>query len=561
MGWRREGTDSCARTRGPLLFVVLAALALAVAGRAPSAAAALADRGHEGLSTLGAGVVPSGSKPESKLWWNDGFWWGSLWDTGSGAFHIFRLNAATQSWVDTGTALDDRTGTRADALWDNQAKKLYVASHVFADSGASPSRLYRYSYDGAANTYSLDAGFPATINGVMSETLVIDKDSTGKLWATWTEPAAGGGRRVMVASSGNGGQSWSQPLGLASGLSNDDISSVVAFGGSKIGVMWSDQPGSRFRFAVHRDGQPAGSWTIEPALEGTKVADDHVNLKADRSGRVFAAVKTDSEPLVLLLARAPGGAWKSHRFGRNQDHHTRPIVVIDEANGVLHMFATSGEGGGAIYEKTSPIGTISFPTGLGTPVIQDISDPALNDATSTKQNVNGTRDLAVLATNSTTSRYWHAYRAISGGSPPLPAPSVCTISGTPGDDELDGTSGDDVICGLGGNDRLLGRGGNDDLRGGPGSDRLSGGAGNDKLLGALGRDRLDGGRGKDVLKGQAGNDRLRGRGGRDTFRGGSGADTLVARDGRAELVDGGLGRDRARVDLQLDTLVSIAALF
>ncbi len=30
--------------------------------------------GYQGPSYAGASGSPSGSKPESKLWWNDGFW-------------------------------------------------------------------------------------------------------------------------------------------------------------------------------------------------------------------------------------------------------------------------------------------------------------------------------------------------------------------------------------------------------------------------------------------------------------------------------------------------------
>src|SRR5207237_334552 len=70
----------------------------------------------------------TGERPESKLWWNDGSWWGSLFDPLTLAYHIYRLDAATQTWVDTGTALDSRTWSKADALWDSSAGKLYVVS-------------------------------------------------------------------------------------------------------------------------------------------------------------------------------------------------------------------------------------------------------------------------------------------------------------------------------------------------------------------------------------------------------------------------------------------------
>jgi hypothetical protein len=117
-------------TRGALL----AALALTLFALPSVATAAPGDIGFEGPSTLGGGGGATGEKPESKLWWNDGFWWGSMWHAPSGDFHVFRLEEGTQSWVDTGVALDDRPATRADALWDGAAGKLYVASHRFSES-------------------------------------------------------------------------------------------------------------------------------------------------------------------------------------------------------------------------------------------------------------------------------------------------------------------------------------------------------------------------------------------------------------------------------------------
>src|SRR5687768_2136320 len=60
----------------------------------------------------------TGEKPESKLWFNDGFWWGSLCNGTDGKYYIYRLNLATQDWIQTTTMLDDRAGSKADVLWD-----------------------------------------------------------------------------------------------------------------------------------------------------------------------------------------------------------------------------------------------------------------------------------------------------------------------------------------------------------------------------------------------------------------------------------------------------------
>ncbi|OGN88275.1 MAG: hypothetical protein A2X23_04345 [Chloroflexi bacterium GWC2_73_18] len=429
------------RLHAPRLAALVGGLLL-VGGLVPApAAAALGDIGYQDRSFTGASGSPSGSKPESKLWWNDGFWWASLFDTVSADFHIFRLDLATQAWQDTGVLLDPRTNSRADVLWDGT--HLYVASHVYSTNPATgyPSRLYRFSYNAATDTYSLDTGFPVTVNDYRTETLVVEKDGTGKLWATWTQ-----GGQVWVNRTIGNDLTWGTPFVPAvsgTSVAADDISSVIAFGPGKIGVMWSNQNVSAIYFAVHVDGQPDTTWEASrTAVQGPKTADDHVNLKslqAGSDGRVFAAVKTSmsssSAPLNNLLVRDPAtGDWASYRFGRVSDSHTRPIVMLDEEHGVIHVFATgpqppgtSGQSGGTIYEKTSPLDSISFSDGYGTPVINDADSGDMNNVTSTKQNVNSTTGLVVLATNDTTRRYWHAYQSLGGA----PAPPVANFSGTP----------------------------------------------------------------------------------------------------------------------------------
>src|SRR5439155_9634219 len=133
---------------------------------------------------------------------------------------------------------------------------------------------------------------------------------------------------------------------------------------NSIGVMWSNQPASAMYFAVHQDGAADTSWgTSRTAIQGPNYADDHINLKslqADSSGRVFAAVKTSlndlpnpnpNAPLIMLLVRdAATGDWSNYIFGRVSDDHTRSIVLLDEQNNVIHMFATASVNGGNIYE-------------------------------------------------------------------------------------------------------------------------------------------------------------------------------------------------------------------
>jgi hypothetical protein len=414
---------------GAVLALVLGVPVGAALGPAP-AGAATGDIGFVGPSTAGDGSAATGEKPESKLWWNDGSWWAVLFHTGSQTHHIFRLDRSSEQWVDTGTVVDNRPKTRSDALWDGT--RLYLSSHVRASSSSgaasgNPTRLYRFSYDPATKTYTRDTGFPAQINSVSSEALTIDKDSTGVLWATWTQ-----GSKVYANNTTGGDATWGTPFVLpfssASGLSSDDISAVASFGGGRTGVMWSNQPRSAMYFAEHQDGAPRTTWDVtRTALQGPNSADDHINLKSlqtSSSGQVFAVIKTSlddaggnsSAPLIMLLVRDPSSAdWSSYPVARVRDCHTRPVLLLDSEHQTLYVFMTAPDSGcpytgfpGTIFMKSSSMSSIAFPDGRGTPVIRNTSSPNLNNATTTKQSVNSATGMVVMASNDVTQRYWHA---------------------------------------------------------------------------------------------------------------------------------------------------------
>lgn len=140
-------------------------------------------------------------------------------------------------------------------------------------------------------------------------------------------------------------------------------------------------------------------------------------------------------------------------------------------------------------------------------------------------------------TTDTTATLTFTSTSSAGGAPPsvdpnTPTPSRCALT-------LRGSGRADVIRGGARSERILGLGG---------GDRLFGNAGNDCLVGGGGGDLLSGGPGKDALQGDAGDDTLIGGAGIDTFAAGSGADTVRARDGVAETVHCGPGRDTAFVD-------------
>jgi hypothetical protein len=366
-------------------------------------------------------VAPTGTKrPESVVWWNDGSWWADMWDMHSQDFHIFRFSDSARRWIDTKTAVDRRINTDADTLWDGS--HLYIATHKRVRDmepavGGSASYLFRFSYSHSKHRYTLDHGFPTVINRYRTETLVIDEDMTGRIWATWQQNNA-----IYVASMRATSRDWGSPFRLPfqqAAVSVDDISSVVAFSG-RIGVLWSNQGAGKdgFWFSIHRDGAPEKSWKPpEAALAGGREADDHINLKADSRGVVYAAVKTSnihSSPLILLLSRDLAGHWRSAIYGTAPFCQNRPTLVIDEGRQTVHMFATAPappnhtctSRGGAIYEKSTPADDLSFRPGLGGMVLNDANDPLIHNASTSKRDVPARAGLLLLAVNQQTQEYW-----------------------------------------------------------------------------------------------------------------------------------------------------------
>jgi hypothetical protein len=403
----------------------------------PAAAQTAVEAGYRDYSFEGTGA-PTAEKPQSKLWFNDGSWWGVLWDPVSDDYHIYRFDWQSNSWSDTGTLVDPRHNAKADALWDGTY--LYVASAPNSTSTSDQNAyLRRYSYDASTKKYSLNSGFPVKVASGVIEAIVLDKDTTGKLWVTYTQ-----GSKVYVNNSGGSDTSWSTPFVLpvsGTSVTADDISSVIAFDG-KIGVMWSNQIDDAIYFAIHKDGDPNTTWQeSRTAIQGPNSADDHLNIKsvqADASGKIYAAVKTamdetgsPSAPLVLLLERDRDGNWNNYVFGRAKEDHTRPMVILDEEHRDIYMFATAPiSPGGVIYYKKTSMDNILFEEGLGTPFIQSSTDTRINNPTSTKQNVTGASGILMLAADDSTDYYLHNTISLGGGDRTPPETTI--VSGPSG---------------------------------------------------------------------------------------------------------------------------------
>jgi hypothetical protein len=398
------------------------------------AAAAPVTAGYRDFSYAASGVsAPTSEKPQSKLWYADGSWWGALFSIASDAYNIYRLNSATQTWVDTGVVIDTRNAVRLDALWDGT--RLYVAAAGKTATSSDHAQLHRFSYNPATDTYTQDAGFPVQIVSGGMEAGSIAKDSSGVVWFTFTRSNA-----AWVARTNGSDTTWSAPYTIpvagSNTLTSDDESAIVSFNG-KIGVMWSNQNDWVMHFAIHADGAPDSAWVSNSAVEGDEMADDHMNLKADAAGNVYAVTKTSlnapTDPLILV-SKFDGTSWTRAVFATVSSQHTRAQVLLDEQNRQLYVLAAAPCcSGGIVYYKRTSMDAMSFSPGLGTPFIQSSQDGNVNNISSTKQPLNGNTGLVAIAGDDRTRFYLHGSLTLGGGTPDTTPPET-TITAAPSGD-------------------------------------------------------------------------------------------------------------------------------
>jgi hypothetical protein len=423
------------RKARPASLVVVLLLVAGASSHVTPAGRAAGGAGYSDFSYGTTPTAPTAKENQSKLWFNDGSWWGALFSKSSKKYKIFRRDAPTQTWIETAAVVDERSTSRVDTLWDGA--HLYVATAGTSETSQSQSaRILRFSYDSQTDTYTLDAGFPLTITSGGMQAIVIARDTTGTLWATYAQNS-----QVYVTHSAGSDLSWVTPYVLpatgATGLLSQDESSIVSYN-SHVGIMWGDQAHSpmTYYFAVHNDGDPDTVWQSTIALQGPEIADNHINLKGlegDPAGQVFAAVKTSlnrpGDPLYYLLVLKQDGTWAQRVFGTVADDHTRAQVVIDQSDRQVYMYGSSPCcSGGIIYYKETSLDNIAFGPGKGTPLIASATDTHINNPSSTKQTVSSASGLVVLGSDDATRFYLHSSFGLGAGDT---APPETTIDSGP----------------------------------------------------------------------------------------------------------------------------------
>ena len=170
-----------------------------------------------------------------------------------------------------------------------------------------------------------------------AETMVLESDSQGRACAV----VEGSTNVNVYYTTSADRRTWTTaPLVLRSGVSDDDICTIVAFGGDKVGVFWSDQNRDEFGFRVHHDTDAPGNWDAEEiANAGQGYADDHMHLCADSHGRVYAITKDDFDRHTVLR-RSTNGQW-TKRNDVTGGNGTRGIIMVSEADSKAYILWTN----------------------------------------------------------------------------------------------------------------------------------------------------------------------------------------------------------------------------
>jgi hypothetical protein len=403
------------RKEGALLLVALAGLLVS----APSADA----QPTAGAPLAAVGTGGTDSKPQSKCFNAQGTWWCALLD--GTATYLWRFDG-NKTWTKQAIpgGFDTSHGGRGDCL--SVGNTLYVAI------ATSSVKLYKFVWDGV--NYAQPAGWsPLTIATGVSYA-VLARDSAGRLWLT----ADGGSHtRILAYYTTTDDATWAGPITLDPNTSSD-ISSVIAFGGNKIGAFWSNHVDDSFKFRVHNDADPPTTWQSVQVVEkgpigGRPLADNHVHLAAAPDGRVFAAAKTSfdfpTKDNIVLYVRSAGGTWgpRVPVFvwpAAPGTPATRPIVKLDPAGNTVYVFftnLTNGSTGGIIEYRTSAMNALSF--GVSTTFIA-YPGSRFNDVSSTKSTFTSATGVVAIAKDAITSTVYFDSR-IDADHDGWPVPADC----------------------------------------------------------------------------------------------------------------------------------------
>ena len=363
-----------------------------------------AAQGYEMFPASGlSSTTVTGEKPQSKLWYHDGSWWAIL----RGADGVAFYEKLGEKWL-RGTFVDAvlaSSGT-ADVKWSGERLLVLVYS-------GSP-KYFEFTYDASLRVWNLAPGFPVAVpKPYGAETMVIEQDSSGRAWIA----VEGSGSVKVYYTTSADRRTWTtSPVVLRTGIGTDDICSVIAFGGDKIGVFWSDQNRDEFGFAMHRDEDSPDTWQpIEIVDAGAGHADDHIHLAVDSGGRVYAVTKDDFDRMAIHR-RGTDGTW-THQRDVTGGIGTRGILMVSDDDDRAYVIWTDWtKSPDRILYRTASLEDLVF--GSSTTLLYT---PAgrLNNVSGTKQVLPGGSFMAVA--EGAGHVWWNGWGSVAPVDLPPPA--------------------------------------------------------------------------------------------------------------------------------------------
>ena len=352
------------------------------------------------LLSIPIGTGTTEDKPQSKLWFHDGDWWAIMPD----GFHLYFYRMIDGIFVKQTSAsamVDIKNGARADVL--SVEERLYVLIYK-----GTWSSFAEYTYDSGSKSYvRIGLAIPVKLaKGVESATIA--RDSVGVLWVAYEAET-----NIYVIRSADH-KTWSAPVKLnTTPVDPDDIADVIAFDHNKIGVMWSDHLAVNFAFRVHHDGDPVTVWDAEEVVsQGNDIADDHIHLAITPTQDILAVTKSGTNDTINFFIRWSGSTeWIGpYKITANA---TRPIVLYDEDNAEIYIFYTAvktryNPADKIVYKHLpieSLVGDLNAVSAAPVITLFEVAGVAVNNVTSTKDNVNAETDIVVAAKGGTNAYY------------------------------------------------------------------------------------------------------------------------------------------------------------
>jgi len=375
---------------------------------------------------------------QSRLWFHDGEWWGVFLTAATGDQRIFRLDPASDAWIDTGVIVDDRPFARMDVIWDGE--RLVVASAGRQSVPRHALRIVRFSYDPSTRTYRRDANFPLPITEVGVEGVMVVRSDDGRLWVAYRQ-----GSRMAIDHSLDSDLAWRGPFAPAAAEGTIDRLAIASLG-THVAVIWTRPSEDAVFTAWHDTTGPEDVWQpgADTPLAGLRFGEDDLSVAADRSPgaeRLFVAVRTSAErasnqgrldPQVVVVELRLNADPTTYLVGRVEDRHAGPIILINSDARELYVVAAAPKAGGAIYYKTASLDRIMFQTGVGTLLVPAaVAHPRLVNPTSTKQALDNNSGMVVAATDTGAGLYAFGALGVGDGTAVTPVPSSSSPAAAP----------------------------------------------------------------------------------------------------------------------------------